>query len=95
MNRREAIKGFLAGGLVAVGCHADAGQTPLLVQLHWQDPRNISRTRFVAQAGHTSFEDFQAWFEDVITRRRHECPEGWGPMICTQDSEHFVLAARP
>ena len=32
-------------------------------------------------------------FDDLIDRRGSECPEGWGPMVCTEDSEHFVLAA--
>lgn len=74
-----------------VMCNA---QPAVPVQFHWQNPANTSQTEFVAQAGgFQTSAAFHVWFEDIIRRRRHECPEGWGPMVCTQDSEHFVLAS--
>jgi len=65
-----------------------------LVQLHWQDRSDPTRTEFVAQGGpFDRLEDFEAWVNDLIRRRGPEMPEGWCPMVCTQGSEHFVLAA--
>ncbi len=71
----------------------------MLFQLHWQ---NLSigkthETQFVAQASSDDFpdvDDLMHHFREIIDRREDECPEGWGPMICTEDAKEFVLAAK-
>lgn len=66
-----------------------------LLQLHWQNRSNYRETEFVAQVGGDTFEEIHARLTEIVERRKGECPEGWVPMVCTQDSEYFVLAATP
>ena len=65
----------------------------MLLQLHWQNRNNLRQTEFVAQGSFEEGTDIRtelgAWLEDVMKRRGHECPEGWVPMVCTEDSDYF------
>jgi hypothetical protein len=70
---------------------------PMLYQLHWQnlsiDKHN--ETEFVAQAGSEDFPNADALvahFREIIERRKAECPEGWGPMICDETYGGFAWA---
>jgi predicted acetyltransferase len=60
----------------------------MLYQLHWQNRDNLEETEFIAQCDHTV--DFEAWLKDLLERRRSEMPEGWQPLVCTQDSQYFA-----
>jgi hypothetical protein len=64
-----------------------------LYQLHWQNRSNIQETEFVGQFEAATVEEARDRLNDLIERRRNECPEGWGPLVCNQDSGYFVLAA--
>jgi hypothetical protein len=64
----------------------------MLVQLHWQNRADYRETEFVAQGEFTDPESFREWSADVIKRRGNEIPDGWCPMMCTEDSEYFVWA---
>jgi len=65
-----------------------------LMQLHWQKRGNFRVTIFVGQSGPIrSEEDYHGWIRPLLERRGRECPDGYTPMVCTQDSEHFALAA--
>lgn len=69
----------------------------MLVQLHWQNPSNPIQTEMVMQGETNSDDEVAEWFKlcrEKIEERKDECPEGWGPMICTDTSEHFVWAAQ-
>lgn len=68
----------------------------MLYQLHWQNRSNLKQTEFVAQTStdEVAPEDIPAHFQEIIERRKDECPEGWVPMVCTEDYEGFVWAAR-
>jgi hypothetical protein len=67
-----------------------------LYQLHWQNRANFRETEFVAQGGpFRSVEDFRAWINDVMGRRRGEMPDGWQPLVVSDGSDLFVLAASP
>lgn len=65
-----------------------------LVQLHWENPADL-RTEFVAQTEAGTPGDVETWATEVIGRRKGECPEGWRPLICTEDSPKFVMAVNP
>lgn len=67
----------------------------VLAQLHWQNPLVVDETKFVGQfpIGELGASEFQAWSSDLIERRKSDCPDGWGPMVCTQESRHFTLVA--
>ncbi len=67
----------------------------MLFQLHWQGVANPKWTEFVAQAefGDGEHDKLLAWQQDICERRKAEMPDGWVPMLCTEDSEYFVLAA--
>ena len=65
----------------------------LLVQLHWQERLEPHRTEFVAQGEFDSGEAMHAWANEIIERRRAECPDDWSPMICTEDAPEFVRCA--
>lgn len=69
---------------------ADPTERPLLVQLHWQDLADHTRTEFVGQGQFTDQASFERWCGDLLNRRGHEMPQGWCPMVCTEDCEHFV-----
>ncbi len=63
-----------------------------LIQLHWQDPNDLSKTLMVAQGDSSDFEtseEAHEWIREVIERRKDDCPEGWRPMICDSTSKHF------
>ncbi len=64
----------------------------VLFQLHWQNRSDFRQTEFVGQFGGTSFEEVEAWLTELVERRKGECPEGWVPMVCDEQSEYFVMA---
>lgn len=61
-------------------------------QLHWQNVDDLRETIFVAQSALPCDEALKR-FREVIDRRKDECPKGWTPLVCNQDSNHFVKAA--
>lgn len=74
----------------------------MLYQLHWQDGNPQSpthlKTIFVAQDEANDYDGMLAMqerFREIIERRKSECPHEWGPMICDEGYEGFVLAAIP
>lgn len=82
-------------GIRAVmGLLSKAGEKYQLVQLHWQDRRDITRTEFVAQGGFSNAESVNAWANELIKRRGKEMPDGWCPLLCTEGSSYFVMAAK-
>ncbi len=60
------------------------------VQLHWQNRQNIEQTIFVAEEEFKLGESASLWAMDVISLRAGEMPEGWMPMLCTEDCRYFV-----
>jgi len=56
----------------------------MLYQLHWHD--RIGTTEFVGQS------DSIDQLNNLMARRIDEMPYGWMPLICTQDSEYFVVS---
>ncbi len=64
----------------------------MLVQIHWQNTKKIEETEFVAQTEISAGDEVNAWAIEVIERRRGEIPEGWTPLLCTENSHYFVLA---
>ena len=58
-----------------------------LMQLHHEF--RSGRTEFVAQTDPKSLDEVQTWLKDV--QPRHPLPEGATWMICTEESEHFVM----
>lgn len=70
------------------------------LQLHWQSRENPSETILVAQwfvpdeydeKNHTEADfEWHAMVQEVIIRRKEEIPDGWNPMVCTQDYPGFV-----
>ncbi len=66
-----------------------------LVQLHWQNMANHRETEFIAQGEFADAFAADAWATEIWQRRGSEMPTGWCPMICTQESGYFVLAAQP
>jgi hypothetical protein len=65
----------------------------MIYQLHWQNVANPKETIFIAQSGWPA-SDALASFREIIDRRKDECPKGWTAMVCNEDDEHFVMAAR-
>lgn len=63
-----------------------------LYQLHWQNRENLDQTEMVAQCDLPPHEVAQHFME-IAMRRKDECPEGWVPMICNEESKYFVRAA--
>jgi len=68
---------------------------PLLAQLHWQNPENPEETIFVAQMEWKDSDSFRDSLREICDRRRHECPEGWLPMLCNESAPMFVKAFNP
>lgn len=64
-----------------------------LVQLHWQDRKNLDRTEFVAQGSFNDIDRFRAWINDLLDRRGAEMPRGWCPLVMTEGDPRFVLQA--
>jgi hypothetical protein len=70
----------------------------MLVQLHTQNPTDPTQTEFLMQGVVDSDEDNAEWLklcEDKWLRSSETRPKGWRPMVCTETSEHFMLAANP
>lgn len=70
----------------------------MLIQLHWQNKSNPQETEFVAQDEILQGDDpgiAMKRIYEVADRRQGECPEGWMPLICTEDSEFFMWSAKP
>ena len=65
----------------------------MLVQLHWQNISNPDQTEFVAQGEFDNADAVHAWARELCERRRGEVPDGWVPMLCTEDSSYFVRQA--
>jgi hypothetical protein len=66
----------------------------MLFQLHWQHRADFHKTEFVAQAEANSPDELEAMqrhFAAIVERRKDECPEEWGPMICTEESPYFCM----
>ena len=63
----------------------------MMLQLHWQNRQDLKQTEFVAQVGDET-PDMLEHLASVAERRQDECPQGWVPLICTEGSEHFVMA---
>jgi hypothetical protein len=68
--------------------------SPTILQLHWQNPKELKETIFVSQGQFPSEEEFQNWVTELIERRRGEIPDGWAAMVCTESSPFFVKAAK-
>ena len=72
---------------------------PMLLQLHWQnsDPDHCTETLFVAQSGdvqsRADMDKCMAAFNEIIERRKHECPDRWSPMVCDEGYAGFVRAS--
>lgn len=64
----------------------------MLIQLHWQNRADPKQTDFVAQAGFPNAEAAVRWANEKIDEMKETCPNGWGPMVCTEDSEFFMMA---
>lgn len=64
----------------------------MLVQIHWQNRSNLKETQLVAQGEFDDAKLIMGWAEEIMKRRRAEMPDGYCPMMCTEDSEYFVLA---
>lgn len=62
-----------------------------LFQLHWQFKNG--KTEMKAQKEISSNAEMKVWEKDVC--KRHPLPEGAIWMICTEESEYFVMAATP
>lgn len=62
------------------------------IQLHWQERKNHANHKLVAQTTNSDQLNLYEWSEDIINRRAAECPEGWGPMICDERYELFILS---
>lgn len=60
-----------------------------LYQLHWQNRDNLQETVFVGQCD-TTVGDIVAYMQSMANRRAGEMPTGWHPLVCDQDSEHFL-----
>ncbi len=67
----------------------------MLIQLHWQNRDDLNQTEMVGQCGFDDAEKAMAWVKELIDRRRDEMPEGWCPLVCTEDSPLFWKAVRP
>jgi hypothetical protein len=66
-----------------------------LIQVHWQNIDDASKTEMVAQGGEfNTAEEMHEWIREVVDRRKEECPEGWRPMVCDSTSDFFVWAAK-
>lgn len=68
----------------------------MLVQLHAQNPKEPSQTEFLMQGEVNSEADRKAWFELCTAKweeLKEQRPEGWIPMVCTEDFEGFLMAA--
>jgi hypothetical protein len=61
-------------------------------QLHWQNVDDLRETIFVAQSALPADEAL-ASFRKTIDRRKDECPKGWTPLVCNEESDYFVWAA--
>lgn len=66
----------------------------MLYQLHWQNRDNLRQTEFVAQGDFSIPDELHAWARELIERRGNEMPKNWCPLICSQESEYFVMAPR-
>lgn len=67
-----------------------------IIQVHWQNRDDLKQTDFVAQSA--DLDDVTAlmeWAQEVIKRRFNECPEGWTPLVCTEDAPMFVKMVSP
>lgn len=65
-------------------------RTSCLVQLHWQNLSDPTETIMVGQTEWSdSSPDVHTWARELAERRKSECPEGWCPMVCTEDHESF------
>lgn len=65
----------------------------MLVQLHWQNRAGFRETIFVAQDECDPADNslqVQERLAAVAERRKGEMPDGWCPMICTENSEYFA-----
>jgi hypothetical protein len=67
---------------------------PVLVQLHWQNRADPKQTEFVGQCPAISKEQVNEWAKELISRRSGEMPDGWCPMLCTQDAPEFAWAVK-
>lgn len=68
----------------------------MLVQLHTQDPCEPSSTVMLMQGEVNSDEEAAEWFKLCAVKweeKKDLRPDGWIPMVCTESSEHFVMAA--
>lgn len=63
-----------------------------LIQLHWQNRKNLKETVFVAQ-----FELVDRVLDkvdEVIQQRKDECPVGWQTLVCTENAPMFERAVK-
>jgi hypothetical protein len=70
----------------------------MLVQLHAQNPRDPKQTAFMMQGVVNQDDDAKAWLELCATKweeLKSLRPEGWIPMVCTENYEGFMMAAEP
>ncbi len=67
----------------------------MLVQLHWQNYRDLKDTQFVAQGDPRTNEELQAWATALLVSRGDECPDRWLPLVMNEQCDLFVRCAQP
>ena len=70
------------------------GKEQMLYQLHWQFKDGHTEMRaqkeFSIKKSHTNPKEMVEWTKDV--QKKHPLPEGAEWMMCTEESEFFLLA---
>lgn len=68
-----------------------------IYQLHWQNIKNPTQSVLVAQHDASTPEEGKEMmkrFREIASRRKGECPEGWGTMVCDDSYAAFVYSKR-
>jgi hypothetical protein len=63
----------------------------MVVQIHWQNRRDLNDTIYAIEVDFGTLEELRSFWEEY--RKDHSPPEGYMPLIVSEDSPLFVKEA--